>query len=387
MDPAVFMQGKIDLGTVGSYLGIDGRVTPELRAHHQRQGVKFLEHFELIPRKHTPANCPDCGVPLATTDRQRDAHEWTYVCINHLLQRKFAFLENTFLGGTFSYGQCSADKIVILLYAWYRQQPIMDLVVDLSLTSETVIYWYSIFRDIACAIAWHEFVPIGGVKDVVEVNVTQLTYNDMSDMDDIDIYTDSEERPTIWVVGGISRTTKKRFTLVVKSIDEDALLPLLQQCIDGNSYVCVGNKLSFIETEVVFSGCGERKNFIHPPKKGQRMWVPADRFNKECLDSKWKGPSPRPGVQPFRKHTHNLTKVWIDLKMHLKTLDNVALADQYIGEYMYRQNVLKEYGLRSKEGFIRFLHDINRVYPGIGRKGMKNRFENILDCNCHECNS
>ncbi|KAJ8909330.1 hypothetical protein NQ315_013548 [Exocentrus adspersus] len=250
MDPAVYMQGVVNGGTLAGYLGIDGRNTPELRAHHQQQGIRFLEHFQIIPRRDTPANCPECNAPLRTTvDRER--HGWRYVCSNHPTRKRFSALENTFLAKTRLYGEFSADKLVRLLYAWYRRVPLDDTLTDLSISSETGVYWYGFCRDVACAIAWHDFVPIGGAGDVVE------------------------------------------------------------QCIDEESYVCTDYWLAYAECEVIFNGYGRvnhSENFVYPPKREKPLWMPAGRFNQECLDHNWDGPPPVPGNQPFRVHTQNIEK-------------------------------------------------------------------------------
>ncbi|KAJ8937142.1 hypothetical protein NQ318_019407 [Aromia moschata] len=51
---------------------------------------------------------------------------------------------------------------------------------------------------------------------------------------------------------------------------------------------------------------------------------------------------------------------------------------------MYRKNILG--GITTEKGqFERFMRDIRRVYPGVGKVPMKLKYEDILNCACHEC--
>jgi hypothetical protein len=158
----------------------------------------------------------------------------------------------------------------------------------------------------------------------------------------------------------------------------------MDQHIDLESYICSDEWRSYRACNIVFAGHGRVNhsvNFINPPRDQDPIWVDAGRFNVECLDKQWSGPIPRPGVEPFRVHTQNGERSWRELKSTLRSCNNLDLAELYIGEYMYRKNILDS--IEDTTGKMeRFLRDIARVHPGIGRTKMGLNIEN---CNCHEC--
>jgi len=71
---------------------------------------------------------------------------------------------------------------------------------------------------------------------------------------------------------------------------------------------------------------------------------------------------------------------WIELKHILTRYNCKRVADSYIGEWMYRTNILNRLPIAS-DWFNRFMYDIERVYPGIGCNPMTRNIEN---CQCSE---
>uniref|UniRef100_V5GTL7 ISXO2-like transposase domain-containing protein n=1 Tax=Anoplophora glabripennis TaxID=217634 RepID=V5GTL7_ANOGL len=379
MDPAVFMRGHFNSYSLGYYLGIDGTETAEQKRRSNEQGLKLLQLYGVIPIRNTPANCPDCNAPLSTIS-ERERYGWRYSCRNHQARKKFSPLENTFLSRARLNGEMTADKIILIIDMWLKREPLLSAQETLSMSANTVVAWYGFCRDVACAIAWHDFIPIGGAGDVVEVDEFHL----FKRKHNVGRETMSEHA---WVVGGISRTTKNRFAVIVERRDADILMPLLQQCIDGNSYICTDGWKAYEDCDMVFNGHGvanHNQNFLNPPREEEPNWASAGTFNEECLDTKWNGPAPQPGYVPFRNHTQTIERAWRDLKECLKTTNSMEYASEYIGEWMYRKDIL-ERNLNMKEKFEKFLRDIRRAYPGIGKKPMKKSFEDLLDCDCHEC--
>lgn len=261
MDPAVYMQGDVNFYTLGFFLGLDGTRTPEQRAHSSRQGLRMLEHYEVIPRRETIANCPDCNARLSTvTDIAR--YGWRYCCTNHQARKKISPLDNTFLAKARLNSEMSADKIVMVIDLWLRRTPLIIAQKILSVSAHTASCWFGFCRDVACSIAWHSYTPIGGPGDVVEVDESHL-FKRKHNVGRIGVWNH------IWVVGGISRTTKKRFAVMVDRRDGDTLMPILQQCIDGNSYICTDCWRAYGDCEQIFNGHGRvnhTENFTNPPR-------------------------------------------------------------------------------------------------------------------------
>ncbi|KAF5308232.1 hypothetical protein FQR65_LT18243 [Abscondita terminalis] len=111
------------------------------------------------------------------------------------------------------------------------------------------------------------------------------------------------------------------------------------------------------------------------------MWIPDGRLHEDCLDKKWVGPPPQADVVPFRVHTNNCKRSWRNLKVTLRSCTSLDHASGYVGEWMYRHNILVGYLGRTAK-FLRFMEDLGRAYPGIGRIQMD---ADILNCQCHEC--
>ncbi|KAJ8948203.1 hypothetical protein NQ318_010479 [Aromia moschata] len=373
MDPAVFMGGEFNPYTLGYYLGY-----PPSSPEAAKQGRKLLELYGVLPSRDTVANCPSCRSLLHTV-RDSERFGWRYCCENHVKRLRFSPLLNTFLSKVRLRGEMTTDKVLKLIQMWCDRQPLIKVLQYLHLSAESAVYWYGHCREIACAIAWHDYIPIGGDKDVVEVHDSLLFKKQLN-------VRGRKTYKHIRLVGGISRVTKKRFALVVPSdiMSSDKLLPILHQCIDDKSYVCTSNSPAYEECEKIFNGHGWTDDFVYPPKGQSPMWMPTGRFSRECLDLKWSRPPSTPELQPFRISVQNMKRAWRDLKSLTKSSFVEEHLDAYLGEWLYRKNVLGEIE-GEKEKFERFLRDRRRVYPGVGKKAMRVRYEDIMDCDCHEC--
>lgn len=120
---------------------------------------------------------------------------------------------------------------------------------------------------------------------------------------------------------------------------------------------------------------------MEPPKNLPPFWVPAGRFSPECLDKQWEGAPPNNRLAPIRYHTQHIERAWRELKIILTRCNSKSVADSYIGEWMYRTNILDRCG-SVQDQFVRFMYDVARAYPGIGFNPMTRDIEN---CQCPEC--
>ncbi|KAJ8933856.1 hypothetical protein NQ318_004687 [Aromia moschata] len=89
---------------------------------------------------------------------------------------------------------------------------------------------------------------------------------------------------------------------------------------------------------MVFNGHGNvnhSENFVNPPREEPPIWMPAGRFNNECLDWNWKRNPPAAGLQPFRIHTQHIEieRAWRDLKSHIKSSSSLDFASQYLDKH------------------------------------------------------
>lgn len=181
-----------------------------------------------------------------------------------------------------------------------------------------------------------------------------------------------------WVFGGVSRKTKRLFIKLVPDCSYDTLMPLLVQHVDLNSYICSDH------CSVDFASFGTFNNSIQclkPPRGSGPLWVPPGRLHEACLDTKCKERPPQAGYRPFRHHVQTIEKNWQELKKKTTYCPSVADAPYYIGEFMYRKNILCQYRTKA-EMYRRFLEDIGRAYPGLGRVPMN---VDVANCECHVC--
>lgn len=375
MDLDIFLNNPVSAFSLGCYLGI---ISPGV--DKRRQGLILLQRYGVIPDRETIKNCPECRAVLQTVgDRHR--HGFRYICRNHApVTRRFNPYQNTFLANVRMNRDMGEEKITMIIYSWLDRTPVTKAMETIQMSKETAIAWYGYCRDVACAIAWHEYQPIGGPTDIVEVDETHLfkrKYN---------VGRLTEWRH-IWLLGGISRTTRDRFAVIVERRDAENMIPVLIKCIDLGSYICTDQWRAYNECTQIFGGHGtvnHSENFTNPPRNDPPHWAPPGRFSDECLERNNALPPPAPGMQPYRDHTNTVERSWRDLKEYLRTTNNVNTADQYIGEWMYRRNILDKIP-NQKDKLTRFLRDIARVYPGIGKLPMRKRYEDIDDCDCHEC--
>uniref|UniRef100_A0A2H1W6B0 SFRICE_033099 n=1 Tax=Spodoptera frugiperda TaxID=7108 RepID=A0A2H1W6B0_SPOFR len=78
--------------------------------------------------------------------------------------------------------------------------------------------------------------------------------------------------------------------------------------------------------------------------------------------------------------TNTLERQWLELKRHCRTCRSQHRLNWYMGEYMYRHNILKDLPSDASR-FRRLLRNMHRVYPGLGKRGIK-----IRNCRCRDPN-
>lgn len=118
---------------------------------------------------------------------------------NHRPIRRYGPYQNTFLERVRISGDMSADRIICIIYMWLQKHPVSHTAKQLQLAQDTAVNWYSFCREVACAIAWHDFVPIGGRGDIVEV---ESRHSIKCKNNENDIF---EDLNRVWIVGGKCR--------------------------------------------------------------------------------------------------------------------------------------------------------------------------------------
>lgn len=182
----------------------------------------------------------------------------------------------------------------------------------------------------------------------------------------------------LWVFGGISRKTKKMFAMLVPDRSADTLMPILIHHVDTDSYICSD------QCNVDFASFGTFNNsisFLTGSRVSGPLWVPPGHFHEACLEPNCKHQPPLEGYQPFRKHIQTIERSLQELKRRASFCSSLADAPNYIGEFMYRKNILSQYSTKAQI-FRRFLEDIGKAYPGLGRVPMN---ADVGNCECYIC--
>jgi hypothetical protein len=178
-------------------------------------------------------------------------------------------------------------------------------------------------------------------------------------------------RHQFWVFGGISRLTRKRFVVQIKDKRRATLFPLMQEHIAQGTYIMTDDLLSY-------RGCPALGFTGHSSVTHARMFVGRRRARI---------PAGNPalgfagaGFVRAKVHTSTLERSWRFLKSFLRTCRRPRMIPNYIGEYLYRTNVIRDVPGGFGHQLLHFLYDVGRVYPGLTGNPIQTE-----DCECEEC--
>uniref|UniRef100_A0A0K0EA96 DDE_Tnp_IS1595 domain-containing protein n=1 Tax=Strongyloides stercoralis TaxID=6248 RepID=A0A0K0EA96_STRER len=166
--------------------------------------------------------CPSCNCPMKLAQRTSiDNLRWRCYkreCNKSISIRAGSFLENI---------KTSLKKFILYLYLWSNDTSSENIAKELELCGNTISTFNFKIRSIL-----QEFRtptnPIGGVNDVVEIDETVITKRK---------YNKGRQIPAQWVVGGISRATKKFFIVSVPNRNELTLLDVIKRHVLPNSTI------------------------------------------------------------------------------------------------------------------------------------------------------
>ena len=348
--------------------------TAEGKSEANARAILAFQTYGVVPRRNVGnVSCPRCNLQLLSkTDRSRGLG-WRFKCVGG---HQFSPFTNTLLENV-RLNDVGADRVLKLMFLWLDNMGVVQAAKYTRVANDTAVAWYSYFRDIAQKIVWHDFLPIGGPDDIVEVDETHL-FRRKCNVGRLVMFR------RIWLFGGISRSTKQCFAFVVHERSKEVLRPIMEQCIQYESVICSDEWRAYTDCDDYFAEhetVNHSENFLRPPKHEDPMWVPGGRFNPNCLDKQWIGPPPAANMEPVRIHTQNIERLWRHLKKSLRKCQSVELVESYVGEFLYRYNILK--GIPGdRRRLVRFLSDTGRAYPGVGKERME---VDVMNCQCHEC--
>jgi len=320
--------------------------------------------LQLLP---TDVTCPDCMRPMSQERRDDYPLGFRWRCRIRRCNRSgrtVSSVANTF----FERSHLSVLTILKLTICWFFRMSVTDAATQCEVQSHAAVDFYSYCREVCRVAHSHDEVQIGGVGDVVEVDESHL-FTRM-------YHRGRRLRRAMWVFGGISRLTRKRFVCLIRDKRRDTLWPLMQQHIAQGTFIMSDQHRTYFGCDSLgFSGhC-----YVNHSQRFVRQlpaWVPNGHRRLGRV-------VPNLGLTRVQVHTNTLERSWRFLKQGLRTCRSVPMLPNYIGEYLYRNNILRQIGKHRRfdgRKFLRFMQDVRRVYPGFDVNQI--RTEN---CQCETC--
>ncbi len=258
-----------------------------------------------------------------------------------------------------------------LLYHFLVQHKLTEAADNVDLPKRTAIDWYSFFREVTDVAQDHDYRPIGGSHDVVEVDETWLFTRKYHRGRKLSL----GKRQT-WVFGAISRLTGDMWAERIRDKRAATFDAIMRERIAPRTWIMSDQHRSY-------QGCAARLGMKGHSSVNHRMQFVG---NSVLV----RGVAPRlghsiPGNATARDivvHTNTIERQWRELKKALRTCRSPRRVPPYIGEFLYRRNVLRHLPT-SGQKFARILEDIRRIYPG--HTGYAKRVQRPGECACVTC--
>lgn len=314
----------------------------------------------LIPRV---VMCPvGHGIMAKRSDGSRKLG-FRWMC--NLCHVRVSPIQNTF----FSRVNLDFSTSFKLIALWFWRIPVSQAYKHANVNKQTAVDFYSFLREVAHTIMSHDFVQIGGPGDIVEVDESHLFKKKYGRGRNL--------KRAIWVFGGVSRATRKACISVIRNKSRNTLFPLMQKYIAQETFIMSDEHRSYRTCPVLgFRGhatVNHSQTYVRQRRAYISRLLPGLGVPTRLSNSRDQR------LIKTKVHINTCERMWRDLKAKLRTCRTPAMVPAYIGEYLYRKNILKDY-IGWGNQFERLLADIVRVYPGPGITGIK-----IENCDCLEC--
>ena len=172
--------------------------------------------------------CNNCGA-LMNLEKGKKRHniEGRWRCGKVVCRKSASIFENTIFHGS----HVDISTILRLAYCWSQNYTIIESSLQCGVDEKTGGNWFKIFRRVVTCRVMNENVgKIGGVGCIVEVDETHIfkrKYN-------VGRLLQSE---SVWIVGGICRSTKKVFMKIVACRNKENLHRILIENVHSGSTI------------------------------------------------------------------------------------------------------------------------------------------------------
>lgn len=327
----------------------------------EEDSIQIARDLELIPAENWVPACQRCGNFMRQELKPSYKLGYRFTC--NRCRLRISPLKGTFFERT----HLSIKEALRLMVSWFFRLPMTQAALHCEVSKKIAIEFYVACREVCRVVHSHDEVQIGGAGDVVEVDETKIFRPKFNRGRRL-------KRPW-WVFGGVSRLTKKQFMVPVRRTNRTTLYPLMQNHIAQDTYI-------FTDEAAVYGGCevlGFAGHFAVSHARSFVRRLPAFLPNGDPRLGRVLG-----GVTRVKVHTNSLECRWGILKhLYLRRCRSVALIPNYIGEYLYRTNILSEVSNHRRNMGRRFqiyIRDMRRVFPGPLQTPIS-----ADDCACDEC--
>lgn len=251
-----------------------------------------------------------------------------------------------------------------LILHFFRNDKVSQAARDVGVSRKTAVQVYHYLREVFEVAEAHDRQMLGGSNDVVEVDETHL-------------YSNKYHRGRLlqrqtWVFGCISRITKKIHVELIPDKTRQTLDPIVVANVRPGTFIMSDMHRAYrgIDLRLNMGGhyvVNHSTNFVAGtvdipvyPSLGEPVATGAPNVNVKI-------------------HTNTIERQWLELKRHCRTCRSQRRLKWYMGEFMYRKNILRNLNSDAAR-FRRFIRDIHRVYPGPGKRGIR-----IINCRCRSC--
>ena len=331
--------------------------------HDDATALNFANALGMIPQFFS-ALCPTCGRTMHRQNMPAYKFGFRWRC------QHCRYYPSSTSGTIFERSRLTVLQVLQLIVVWFFAMPVSQAAFHVSVSRAAAIVVYETCREVCEVAHGHDEDQIGGFGDIVECDESHLftrKYNRGRRL---------RMGQAVWVFGGISRLTKRRFIVRIPNKARATLWPIMLEHIAQDSWV-------FTDEHRSYRGCGHRRTGLgfrgHAAVNHSRAFVrPLPLFLRR-INPTFGRPVPALGFVRVQVHTNNIERMWRGLKTNLRTRRDIGTIDSQIGEYLYRNNTLNN--IRGKgPQFLAFVRDLVRVHPGF----MDERIR-LDNCNCPDC--
>lgn len=323
----------------------------------EEQAIAAAHSWLLIPTSAPRCRNIGCGGrPMRKDIRRSYKIGFRWRCGRRDCRKIISPLKNTF----FDRSHISVLATLRLILHFLRRDKVSQAAIDVGVTKKAAIQIYHFLREVCEIAEAHDRMQIGGDNDVVEMDETHL-------------YTRKYHRGRIlrsqlWAFGCISRLTKKLHIEVIPNKTRAILDPIIAANVRPNSYLMSDMHRAYVGVHLRLNMRGHSSVNHSVEYVNGTVDIPVNVALGVQV--------PNTQNVSVKVHTNTIERQWLELKRHCRTCRSDSKIKWYMGEYMYRQNILKLLPSDAAR-FRRLLRDIHRVYPGPKKRGIK-----LTNCRC-----